>query len=236
MVSQDVVKQHVSTAVRKADLTTVSAKQVRRTVEKQLNLEQDELASGKWKILVKSVIEETMAAIERGDPDPQEEGSEDEVVRMFFRGGCWLLEKKGRRKKAVIEVTPTSSPVKSKVRSPAQFPIVERTVATSKDASASPPKKKRKSMQDDPTHLKKQKSVQDDQSDSDMSVLIDSTPPVTKARKQDKDPSRPTKSTTKTTAKSTDTAKAITSSSEDEIKNLKSLVFKCGARKNWLFL
>ena len=86
MVSKDTVKQHVATAVRKADLNTVSAKQIRRTVEKQLKLEQDELASGKWKTIVKSVIEDTMAAIERGDPTPQnkatQEESEDEDARI----------------------------------------------------------------------------------------------------------------------------------------------------------
>jgi len=85
MVSEDVVRQHVSTAVRKADLNTVSAKEIRRTVERQLGLEQDELASGKWKKIVKTVIEETMAAIERGDPDPQEDDeSEEEIARMGF--------------------------------------------------------------------------------------------------------------------------------------------------------
>ena len=86
MVSDEEVKRHVATAVRKADLNTVSAKQIRRTVEQQLKLEQDELASGKWKTIVKSVIGETMAAIERGDPPPQDKAaqdeSEDEDARM----------------------------------------------------------------------------------------------------------------------------------------------------------
>lgn len=85
MVSEDAVRQHVATAVRRADLNTVSAKQIRRTVEKQLNLEQDELTSGKWKKMVKSVIEETMTAIERGDPAPQEDDeSEEKIARMGF--------------------------------------------------------------------------------------------------------------------------------------------------------
>jgi DEK C terminal domain len=84
MVSEDEVRQHVTTAVRKADLNTVSAKQIRRTVEKQLHLEQDDLASGKWKKIVKTVIEETMAAIERGDPSPQEDDeSEEKIARTF---------------------------------------------------------------------------------------------------------------------------------------------------------
>jgi hypothetical protein len=86
MVTESIVKQHVSTAVRKADLNTVSAKQIRRTVEKQLNLQQDELVSGKWKAIVKSAIEETIAAIERGDPASEDKGiatdSEDKVARM----------------------------------------------------------------------------------------------------------------------------------------------------------
>lgn len=88
MVTEEAVKQHVATAVRKADLNTVSAKQIRRTVEQQLKLEQGELTSGKWKLIVKSVIGDTMAAIERGDPPPQDKNaqdeSEDEHARMAF--------------------------------------------------------------------------------------------------------------------------------------------------------
>jgi hypothetical protein len=84
MVSEDAVRQHVTTAVRKADLNTVSARQIRRAVERQLHLEQDELASGKWKKIVKTVIEETMAAIERGDPSPHEDDeSEEKIARIF---------------------------------------------------------------------------------------------------------------------------------------------------------
>jgi hypothetical protein len=78
MVSIEAVKQRVATVVRNADLNTVSAKQIRRTVEQQLKLEQDELTSGKWKTIVKSVIEETMVAIERGDPRPQDQATQDE--------------------------------------------------------------------------------------------------------------------------------------------------------------
>ena len=86
MPSEDVVKQHIATAVRKADLNAVSAKQIRRAVEKQLNLEHDELGSGKWKAIVKSVIDETIAEIGSGEPitqeQPVEEESEDEFMRM----------------------------------------------------------------------------------------------------------------------------------------------------------
>ena len=142
----------------------------------------------------------------------------------------WLLlnvvnctAKKVRRKKGVIQDTPTSSPVKPKVKSPTKSPtspIPKSKKSAPKEASASPPKKKRK-------------TIEDDQSDSDMSVLNDSTPPTTKPRKQTtKDPSR----ATKPTPKSSNTIKPVTSSSEDEIKHLKSLVFKCGVRKNWYFV
>jgi|SRR5271170_1892811 hypothetical protein len=88
MVSQDALKQHVATAVRKADLTTVSAKQIRQTVETQLNLSQGTLSNDKWKGLVKTVIEETMASIERGDPpsqqDVEQSDSDEQVARIFL--------------------------------------------------------------------------------------------------------------------------------------------------------
>jgi hypothetical protein len=80
MVSQDAVKHHIAAEVRKADLNTVSARQIRRAVEKQLNLNQDELSSGKWKKFVGSVIGDTMAAIQHGGPEGDE--SDREVARM----------------------------------------------------------------------------------------------------------------------------------------------------------
>jgi hypothetical protein len=86
MVSEPEVKEKVATAVRNADLTTVTAKQIRRQVEAQLGLEKDELGSGKWKGIVKSVIEETMAAIERGEPAPVEDvagDSEEDIARIL---------------------------------------------------------------------------------------------------------------------------------------------------------
>jgi hypothetical protein len=104
----------------------------------------------------------------------------------------------------------------SPIKSPTS-PIPKSKKSVSKKASASPLKKKRK-------------MIEGDQSDSEMSVLNDSTPPTTKPRKPTtKDPSRATKPTPKPSS----TTKPVTLSSEDEIKYLKSLVFKCGVRKNW---
>jgi DEK C terminal domain len=80
MVSQTTVRKNIARAVRTADLTAVSAKQIRRNVESELGLERDELASQEWKAFVKTVIEETMAAIERGEG---EEESEEEEARML---------------------------------------------------------------------------------------------------------------------------------------------------------
>jgi translation elongation factor EF-4 len=89
MVSEEAVKQHIATAVRKADLDTVSARHIRRTVEKQLDLDQDELSSAKWKPIVTSVIDQTVASIHDAkrashqDEDKQEE-DEDVAARMLF--------------------------------------------------------------------------------------------------------------------------------------------------------
>lgn len=84
--------------------------------------------------------------------------------------------------------------------------------------SKSPPKKKRKTTPVD--------------SDSDMSVLNDATPPTSKPRKQkSKDVPKSSKPKASTTSKPTN--KSIESPTEEEIKHLKSLVFKCGVRKNW---
>ena len=78
MVTQDKVQQHITRAIRKADLSTVTAKQIRRIVENELDLGDGELSSERWKGFVKSVIEETMAGIERGQEGQRSEESEDE--------------------------------------------------------------------------------------------------------------------------------------------------------------
>jgi len=67
-----------------------------------------------------------------------------------------------------------------------------------------------------------------------MSVLIDSTPPDSKSRKQSTK-SEPKVKKELTKAKPKETSKEIkeSSSKEDEIKKLKSLVYQCGLRKNW---
>lgn len=79
MPSQNTIKQHIATAIRKADLTTVSAKQIRRTVEKQLDLAENELSNEKWKALVKGWIQEAMVAIEAGEVPEAEEAKSENV-------------------------------------------------------------------------------------------------------------------------------------------------------------
>ena len=85
MVSEDAVRKHVASAVRKADLNSVTAKQIRQSVEKQLHLEENQLSSERWKSIVKEVIEETMAALQ-GEADTKKhedkaESDEEEEIR-----------------------------------------------------------------------------------------------------------------------------------------------------------
>ena len=223
MPSQNTVKQHITTAIKKADLTTVSAKQIRRTVEKQLGLAENELSNEKWKTLVKGWIQEAMAAIERGETETEPEDPKHEAVRETQEEGKigmeiledGLIVAKKRRKKAVIQETPESSPVK--VKSPKKSPkqSSQKKVKDNEEEVKSPPTKKRKTGEEE------------NNSDSDMSVLIDSTPPKTK-------PAKPAKST-KSTESNKPAKPTVTksSSTDDEVKHLKSLVFKCGVRKNW---
>jgi len=91
MVSEDAVRKHVAAAVRKADLNTVTAKQIRRNVEKQLNLEQDELSSTKWKSVVKAVIEETMEALQNQETSKEKLGDEEESGGEEIRRKLSLL-------------------------------------------------------------------------------------------------------------------------------------------------
>jgi hypothetical protein len=226
MLNENKVRQHVAAAVRKADLNTVSAKQIRRSVEKELGLSQDELAEGKWKRIVKDVIEETMAAIEGDVEEPEkpvEESEEEAVARKSSLD--WLMGlAKVRRKKAVIQNTPESSPAKPK-------PSPKKA---SPPSPFTKPSIQNHSPQNSPSSAtkKKRKIVAEDDSDSDMSVLNDSAPPVSKSRKPSKEVTSKTKSSKPASSKPV-ASKPATSSTEDEIKNLKSLVFKCGVRKNW---
>ena len=112
--------------------------------------------------------------------------------------------------------------------SPTSSPIQERAEPISPA--------KRKDTGDDSGYVsqspaKKKKEVPPaEESDSDMSVLIDSTPPVKKSAKiKSKDVSRLPKSK----PKEADNTKSTGSSDQERIKELKSLVFKCGVRKNW---
>jgi hypothetical protein len=66
------IRKAVSKTVRTADLSTVSAKQIRKSVESKLGLEVGELSSEQWKGVVNEAIQETMAAIERGEPSEEE--------------------------------------------------------------------------------------------------------------------------------------------------------------------
>src|SRR3981189_3432249 len=166
MPTQNTVKQHITTAVRKADLTSVSAKQIRRSVEKELNLAENALSNETWKALVKEWILDATVAIERGDVETDNEDvkevEEEEIGRSLWVCGGLIVEKKGRRKKAVIQDTPESSPVKAK--SPKQSPkqnSPKKVKAQPKEEVPSPP-------------MKKRKTEEDNVSDSDMSVLIDS--------------------------------------------------------------
>jgi DEK C terminal domain len=74
--SPTTIKAHLTNAIRKADLTTVSAKQIRRIVEKELNLPDNELSSEKWKAGVKKWIQEALAALDA------DEGLEREVQEV----------------------------------------------------------------------------------------------------------------------------------------------------------
>ena len=79
---------------------------------------------------------------------------------------------------------------------------------------------------------KKRKIEEEDLSDSDMSILIDSTPPKSKSSKPGKQPKQ-TSSKPNTTKPSKPPKPTNPTSTETEIKHLKSLIFKCGLRKNW---
>jgi len=218
MVSRATVRQHIAKAIKTADLTTASAKQIRRSVEVQLGLKQDELASGEWKSFVKNVIEETMAAIERRGA--AEEQSEDDEARILKASGVLVncVAKKARRKKNVIKDSPASSPVKEMPQKPEMSP-------------RSPTKLTSKSPENDMPPKKRQKTTTVEDSDSDMSVLIDSAPPPQKkASKEPRSPSNPPK---RKPSKSTEKSVSTGSSTEGEIKHLKSLIYKCGVRKNW---
>jgi hypothetical protein len=121
----------------------------------------------------------------------------------------------------VIHDTPPSSPAKAKVESPVKVVVLD---SPQKEESVDkwPPKKRRK-------------TTAEDDSDSDMSVLNDATPPTSKPRKQKSNdpigPAKASKPKPSTTSKSS--TKSSGSPAEEEIKHLKSLVFKCGVRRNW---
>jgi hypothetical protein len=69
-VSELEVRRHVAVAVKIADWNTVTTKQIRRAVEKVLNLPQDYLARPEWRKIVKEVIKEAMTIETSENDDP----------------------------------------------------------------------------------------------------------------------------------------------------------------------
>ena len=84
------IRKAVAKTVRKADLNTVSAKQIRKSVENELALKEGELSSERWKSVVKEVIEQTMAAITRDGP-AEELNEREEEARMILFTSLWLI-------------------------------------------------------------------------------------------------------------------------------------------------
>jgi hypothetical protein len=88
MPTQATVKQHITKAVRKADLTSVSAKQIRRSVEKELDLAENALSNETWKALVKEWILDATVAIERGDVETDNEDVKEVEEEEIGRSLC----------------------------------------------------------------------------------------------------------------------------------------------------
>jgi hypothetical protein len=110
-----------------------------------------------------------------------------------------------------VKESPESSPVKPK--SPAKAVV-----------SPEKPQKKKIRVPED--------EASDALSDSDMSILIDSTPP----RKKQKNPLKAKPANPNVPPAKPKVAKenkTKTASVEDKLKSLKTLVFKCGVRKQW---
>ena len=139
-------------------------------------------------------------------------------VSLLYLVELTCLAKKKRRTNPIVLITPTSSPVHERIKSIS--PGKPKTPGDDSGYVSQSPVKKKKKKEAPPA----------EESDSDMSVLIDSTPPVKKPGKnKSKDMSRPPK----TKPKEAESTKPVGSSDEERIKELKSLVFKCGVRKNW---
>jgi DEK C terminal domain len=81
------IRKAVAKTVRKADLNTVSAKQIRKSVENELALKEGELSSERWKSVVKEVIEQTMAAITRDGPAEELSEREEDARMILHRFG-----------------------------------------------------------------------------------------------------------------------------------------------------
>lgn len=124
----------------------------------------------------------------------------------------------------MVKDTPTSSPVKEKEKSTSK----EKATASPR----SPPKATPLSPDEDIHPKKKRKTKVVKDSDSDISVLIDSTPPPQKKPSKDQ---RRTSNPAKT-SKAAETSVPKNPSTDDEIKHLKNLVHKCGVRKIWYLL
>ena len=201
MVTTQTIQKHVEHAVRKADLTNTSAKQIRQNVEKELSLNSGHLSTEKWKKVVNRIIERTMEDIEREQEEHKIEDDSD---------GSMVNDSEELKSRKSVGKSMGTKKRRKRIESPTSMrdsPAPQLTESTPQD--------------------KKQK-IEVDDDDSDTSVLIDSTPPSKSKPRQKK-----TAATKATRAKPAPNKPTDSSSSVDQIKFLKSLVYKCGLRKNW---
>jgi DEK C terminal domain len=212
MATPEVVRAHIAAAVRRADLTTVTPKQVRRSVERELDLQEGFLGEDRWRKMVGQAIRETMATMEDEQGKAQlKKGREtqkkpaqlkklqEQTAREIDQVQREETNGKTKKRKRIVEDTPPTSPTRLEHTTQT---VVHRSLGV-----ATPPP-------DKPTY----------DSDSELSVLNDATPP-TKSHKASRI-KQPISRVKPTASKASNTV-------DEEIKTLKSLVFKCGVRKNW---
>jgi hypothetical protein len=82
-LSIETVKERVADAVRKGDLNVVSAKQIRTTVEDELNLPRDHLKKSQWRKQIEEEIDKILAEMKHREEGPDGEESEGGFANTY---------------------------------------------------------------------------------------------------------------------------------------------------------
>ncbi|CAI2182361.1 7995_t:CDS:2, partial [Funneliformis geosporum] len=220
------------TIISSADLDIITEKNVRRQIEDKLGLENKTLDNEPWKAFIKEIVNKTIVD-ENKEPISKKMAKEKVVEKVVEEG-------QPRRKIGVVEDGGTMMALENLLDTAESSDTIKeedddeskKTSESAGDDSASHnnPESTGEAEKESNSSASQKRTIDavEDEDDDDLSSLEDE--PLKKKRKTGKTVG---KSAVKTVVKTVNNRTANIEKDDKTIKNLKSLINKCGVRKIW---